>query len=347
MLIHPEFQPQGGGGAEQAVNNEDLVQVNEQDEDAQVEEQLWAEPAPVPQEDVVVNIPHIPNPVNLLVEEITFEMLMDQHDDQPEMIVEENIIQIGLVQMHYDIQMDPGLASRKNFTEMVPLTPAHSVIWKELFKPSCPDKLTLEVPANWANFFLTLLAKPQLFPWAKKFLTSEAWNYFKSDHSIQIQLPEDCPFTSAEKDHTSQDNTSSSKTKSVFFMNEERAPDFLLELTDGSPSPMTPEPHTCVVETEVRRSDRLKGKRKGFKTSQCKSSCCLACETDTPLLQPSVIRNLGENFCKINPAGLSEHKLNLKKKVNPIERKPSSSRGKKTSKDHVEDENAEKKKAKK
>jgi hypothetical protein len=67
-----------------------------------------------------------------------------------------------------------------------------------------------------------------------------------------------------------------------------------------------------LVETDVRRSIRIKGKDSGFKGSSCPSKACLCCDTVHPTLFNRVIRSLGKDFYKIPASQLSED--NLKKK---------------------------------
>ena len=47
----------------------------------------------------------------------------------------------------------------------------------------------------------------------------------------------------------------------------------------------------------------------GFKHKTCTEKNCLACGGIPPTLSKKVIRNLGETFCKIDPAELSDSKL--------------------------------------
>jgi hypothetical protein len=54
-----------------------------------------------------------------------------------------------------------------------------------------------------------------------------------------------------------------------------------------------------MVVMEVRRSERLKGKSKGYKNDACLSKACLCCSAEPPTLSDKVIRNLGKEFCKM------------------------------------------------
>ncbi|CAO2208089.1 unnamed protein product [Urochloa humidicola] len=76
-----------------------------------------------------------------------------------------------------------------------------------------------------------------------------------------------------------------------------------------------------VLDTEVRRSDRKKSQLKGFRRS-CQDDSCLGCSLNPPTLSPALIRNLGSDFCKVDPAKLQDNMLLKKKKVvAPVEKK--------------------------
>lgn len=68
------------------------------------------------------------------------------------------------------------------------------------------------------------------------------------------------------------------------------------------------------MDTEVRRSDRLKIKSDGFKPSACARGNYVACHSEPPVLTPKMIKNLGTEFCKMAPKELSEEALGKKRK---------------------------------
>lgn len=57
---------------------------------------------------------------------------------------------------------------------------------------------------------------------------------------------------------------------------------------------------TPLVETEVRRSCRLKALQKGYKKRVCVDKHCLSCHALPPLIPGIVIKNLNSSFCKVN-----------------------------------------------
>lgn len=72
------------------------------------------------------------------------------------------------------------------------------------------------------------------------------------------------------------------------------------------------------METEVRRSNSLKVRNKGFKTSSCAKVSCLGCSSKPPIIPNSVIRNLGLELCQIDPNHLSDELLSKKKDARTI-----------------------------
>jgi hypothetical protein len=51
-----------------------------------------------------------------------------------------------------------------------------------------------------------------------------------------------------------------------------------------------------IVDTDLRRSPRIKGHKAGFKNPQCIDKNCLGCGAAPPALNPKVIRKLGSSL---------------------------------------------------
>lgn len=68
-----------------------------------------------------------------------------------------------------------------------------------------------------------------------------------------------------------------------------------------------------IVDSLVRRSLRVKKTKRGFKTTTCPHKNCLACDNELPTISPSIIKNLGAAFCKIEESKLSLEALKKKK----------------------------------
>lgn len=71
-----------------------------------------------------------------------------------------------------------------------------------------------------------------------------------------------------------------------------------------------------LVESEVRRSPRLKKNNKGFKPGTCLSKKCLTCSPTPPDLSLDLIKKLGSNLCQIEDNLLTESSLNQTRKHN-------------------------------
>lgn len=76
-----------------------------------------------------------------------------------------------------------------------------------------------------------------------------------------------------------------------------------------------------VVESEVRRSPRLKIMYNGSKPSICFDKKWLACSPSPPTLSSKLIRNLGTQFCEMNPELLEDAVLKKEKKSQPVSKK--------------------------
>lgn len=67
-----------------------------------------------------------------------------------------------------------------------------------------------------------------------------------------------------------------------------------------------------IVDSTLRRNGRRKDVDKGFKASACSIKGCIGCQMKPPTLPPSIIRNLGSAFCKVDPALMTEEALGQK-----------------------------------
>nr|TKW15585.1 hypothetical protein SEVIR_5G247400v2 [Setaria viridis] len=69
------------------------------------------------------------------------------------------------------------------------------------------------------------------------------------------------------------------------------------------------------VETEARRSPRIRNHNDGFKHNSCASKNCLACAATPPALTNKIIKKVGEDFCKIKPEAMTQDALSSKSKT--------------------------------
>ena len=69
-----------------------------------------------------------------------------------------------------------------------------------------------------------------------------------------------------------------------------------------------------VVESEVRRSERLRHLNKGYRKKTCHDSNCMAYSAKPPVCNSKVIKNLNSSYCKVDPKVCTKENL-LQKKV--------------------------------
>lgn len=74
----------------------------------------------------------------------------------------------------------------------------------------------------------------------------------------------------------------------------------------------------AIVDTQVRRSPRIKGHKGGFKDPQCRDKNCLGCNAAPPVLSTKTIRKLGSSLCDMDPESLTDAVLSKKKKTAPV-----------------------------
>jgi hypothetical protein len=68
-----------------------------------------------------------------------------------------------------------------------------------------------------------------------------------------------------------------------------------------------------------RRSAHKKDQLKGYKSSTCANKNCLGCDVVAPTISPSIIKNLGASFCKVDADKLTTEALGKKTKWLPLE----------------------------
>jgi hypothetical protein len=168
------------------------------------------------------------------------------------------------------------------------------------------------------------LLKKDNFKWAKKILTSETHSIIQEDKSskhssLQFSLPFDCP----NSDPICLGSNSVDK-ENLEISQEPSTPDQAAtnQQTSLSTIVLLPrkkkERQITLVDSELRRSLRIKAYNPGFKPSGCGKKNCLGCDMDPPSLSTRVIRNLGANFYKVTPENLSDAALRAPKSSNRI-----------------------------
>jgi hypothetical protein len=153
-------------------------------------------------------------------------------------------------------------------------------IWANYFAPVGNPDITVKIPKKWSPFFLSNLLQPESFNWST---------------SLSFAIPKGCPKDNFLDDVLSEDpqppNTEHEENNS------------------GVPGP-------TIVESELRRSKRLKDSRAGFRQGSCPKRNCLMCHHNfdgPPSLSSKVTRNLGAKFCNMLDEDLPDNNLKKKK----------------------------------
>jgi hypothetical protein len=222
------------------------------------------------------------------------------------------------------------------------------MLWAYHFAHLCPSK-GVQVLRSWREFFTNALLHPNRFVWAKTFLESKAWEMTVSDKGDEMcfsfTIPANCPLQkpmgcSDTHDHMlrgieclgTQDMSPESQKlltpqKQVNVPNDSMSTSALLLKRKQSKAP--------IVDTEVRRSERLKGKHQGYKSNSCLGRVCFCRNIEAPTLSTKVIKNLGKDFCHIPGEKLNEEMLK-KKSLAKKTAGPRAKQGKKGSQDQVD-----------
>jgi hypothetical protein len=172
-------------------------------------------------------------------------------------------------------------------------------IWANYFAPAGNLELTVQIPKKWAPFFMTNLLHKDSFSWSKSFLSSDIPSALLEPESEThpLAIPKKCPdgkFLESVLTDESTGNVSATSDSTSF---------------SSKPT---------VVESDLRRSKRLRDARAGFRQGSYQKKNCLMCQhkfEGPPSLSAKAIRSLGERFCNLSEVDLSDKAL--KKKNNP------------------------------
>lgn len=192
----------------------------------------------------------------------------------------------------------------------------------KFFDGTLPVSSKVSIPLEWADFFTNLLLSPTHFDWAKKFLSSKAWELITPSlthpTSLQFNLPIKCPSfklqcNTQEVRNVDNDNETGTENLSGKVLPEDRhvSParfDTHKKITDKEKAGIV-----IVEDASVRRSLRIKNNSKGFKKKGCPEKNCLSCAAEPPTISRSVIKNLGSTFCNMKPNDISDDMLLSKK----------------------------------
>jgi hypothetical protein len=202
-------------------------------------------------------------------------------------------------------------------------------LWARFLAPG-PGASSVKVPRIWADFFTALLLNPGSYEWAKKMLQSQAWEFFQKTNceSVPFCLPsarliDKTLFCDA---HASVGITSPPDQIQSPEGTPSQAllPDKIKEKVVTTPGPQSQQLLDLAAQNKIsdqalcpanRRSARKKDQLKWYKSSACASKNCLGCDVVPPTISPSIIKNLGASFCKVDADKLTVEALGKKSKV--------------------------------
>lgn len=301
VIFNPIVPPDAGAG--------DFLELNDLIQNAEVEEEVIQPPVPpVPPvnqiqlalQDLQQPIPNLNLPIDHVIDdedEIPMNQLLDVFVEEEQGAPEEEmdpdlnaVLNVGSVMIRDELGFDPVLAQRLNCSRLenhqdfcLPLS--GNLVGKQI-----------KVDSQWAPFFTSVLLSPGNFSWAKSFTESEAWKFFSSSLNVSILIvPDKSP---GNLPRCTSDSNSTCSLQEIHSLPPKK------DKKNKAP----------VVESEVRRSPRLKESNKGFKPNSCADKRCFACSPNPPDLPLHLMKKLGADFCQIDEKLLSEENLNQKRK---------------------------------
>lgn len=282
-------------------------------------------------------------PLQLIPNEIHEEDLIPEEADANAALVNVEIQQpaedpdamhLGFVTLPED-QGDPVFIERiqQNLhSEFFKHNPDVVRLWARFLAPG-PGAQSVQVPKVWADFFTTLLLNPGSFEWAKSMLQSQAWNLFQTScaDSVPFCLPAAKLADNSLLCDTHAVVTATSTLDYSQAVEDSSHDQFCVTPLEkisakvaATPGPWSQQLLDLAAQNEIseqalspasRRSACKKEQLKGFKGSSCANKNCLGCAEDPPTISPSIIRNLGASFCKVDVEKLSVEALSKKAKV--------------------------------
>ena len=185
------------------------------------------------------------------------------------------------------------------------------LLWKKHFQEEHVENkssFTANIPVSWFNFIVHLLLSPDKFDWTVKMLKSGMWELVSvvenMDHAFLFYIPHKCPASHAPICQAI--NTDEQVNYDQGKENIGQAPNMqdvesqdLLHPFGSDNLRKRRNGKTPLVETEVRRSDRIKKDNAGFRRNSCSNNNCLPCNAAPPIIQKSVVKNLTASFYKV------------------------------------------------
>jgi hypothetical protein len=200
-------------------------------------------------------------------------------------------------------------------------------LWANFFAIGNRECIQVSIPSNWATFFTVMLLSPNLFTWAKEFLSSKVVSCLGREAGvIDFNIPKNCPkikscdavsdATPVQKVTTPEEKvTTPEETLSVAVLGQK-----------GTPRKRVNKRACPVVDTELRRSSRGKQVSGGFRKDTCYDKRCLFCLPNPPTLNNQVIRKLGKEMAQLEEQ-LTDVVLEAKKEQKKIGQEKTKNKG--------------------
>ena len=222
--------------------------------------------------------------------------------DHPELQAHNDNLQVGmaLVPAH---DVDPGFADHICLVLAFSATSrVGNLAWNSFFKHVSENSSKLvSIPSHWVDFFTARLISLEDFSWAKGFLFCNIWKLIEDIQancpSRDFELPSKCPFSQPPVCFLS---TAVQDISQGFSTPQALAKRIEIDLIRASTSAMHVNKRKLktipTIESELRRSDRLKVPNRGFRDATCFDKNCLACAGVPSPLPGKVVKNLCHSF---------------------------------------------------
>ncbi|TVU03589.1 hypothetical protein EJB05_50906, partial [Eragrostis curvula] len=268
-------------------------------------------------------------PLDVQIEDLVGEEAQNNGNQQQEANNFNLNLQVGMVQVRDAFEADPvfeAFYSSPKQQAAQRLNADCYRFWARHFSLAGSNDPKVTIPNEWVSFMLSMLMSPQKYEWTKSILISKAWEVIKKysdgEDSMLFNIPNVCPLNTPPKCQLLGDTYSGKKQCAEIEKetSQEMSTPLDQQKMQGicSSATILKEKYGCtaaLVETEVRRSNRIKKTSNGFKQSTCRDKHCYACNIDAPSLSPSIIKNLGTEFCNLSPEKVTDAALKKKRKA--------------------------------
>lgn len=202
-------------------------------------------------------------------------------------------------------------------------------LWGSFLSKGNSEDIVIKVPLNWFYFFTSMLLSPDNFGWASELMSSPAMGHITASQdnvqgNVPFVIPKECPvnkrpcfFNNAFNDEEPETPVNSDTGTSLGDVLRESEKAVVPYKKRRAAKRLTP-----LVDTQVRRSERVLKNSNGFKSSTCLSKKCFCCNPKPPTLSPKIIKNIAVQFCGMEDEEISDEALGQKrKKAQPVARK--------------------------